>query len=199
MLRLSPANRHKPEDELRLFIPGSLLERNLSFRSAIKLYASPNNSGAAEVAHEMRLAFRNIQVQLEAPCTARTSRKPGRLFSSCSIKLLTKSQPVETVAKTTSAVAQGAWSAFGSIMSAAMRPSGSDRKPGLLKKLPSLIKIESNEYFLVLLNEQTFQGEAGETLASEIANALHSNFNVVLVHEKDPKRHACSFDVIIQT
>ena len=181
MLCLSPANINKPTDELRLFISGSLLERKLVFRSPIKLYVSPNNSGAAEVANEMTSAFGNINVQAEAPHTRRSTRRPGSIFVRLRASSLISS--FKLIAKPQTALNR---------ITAAAGARSTKINISLTKQF------STGEYFLVYLNEQTFQGDAGEALAGDIANALQSNVNVVLVHEKDPERHACSFDVIIQ-
>ena len=54
-----------------------------------------------------------------------------------------------------------------------------------VKQFSSHVKVkESNEHFLIYLNEQTFQGDASEALTGDMANALQSNINVVLVHDK---------------
>eukprot|EP00966_Prymnesium_polylepis_P037180 863026-Prymnesium_polylepis.1 len=55
MLRFSP--RYEDKDDLRLYVPGSLLHRKLVFNKPVKLYASAMNPGAQEAAEEMQSHF----------------------------------------------------------------------------------------------------------------------------------------------
>ena len=54
-------------------------------------------------------------------------------------------------------------------------------------------------HFLLYLNDKTFVGAQGDALASEVSKALAAGLPVVLVHESDPSRGGCAFEVFFQT
>jgi len=53
--------------------------------------------------------------------------------------------------------------------------------------------------FFLYLNEDTWIGEAGERLASEVRIARRANVPIVLVHENDPDAGACEFGKFFST
>jgi len=60
----SPRYRHK---QLTLYVPESLLEQRIEFRTPVVLYVSPHNPGAAAAAAEFRKTFPGVAVTTSLP------------------------------------------------------------------------------------------------------------------------------------
>ena len=53
-------------------------------------------------------------------------------------------------------------------------------------------------HFLLYLNNKTFVGEEGLTLAAEMQMVLNAGMRVVMVHENDIERGGCAFSYFFQ-
>ena len=68
---------YRSQAELPLFVPGELSQLRLSFPSAVALYASPNNPGAAETAARLRSSVVGLSVTDEPAAPAAGGKPPG--------------------------------------------------------------------------------------------------------------------------
>jgi hypothetical protein len=55
------------------------------------------------------------------------------------------------------------------------------------------------EFYLLYLNNQTFVGAAGASLAAEVRTVRKAGIKVVLAHECDPERGGCEFEEVSQS
>ncbi len=209
MLRASP--RYQNDDDFSLYVPDGVHEEYLAFQTPLLLYASDNNTGAAEAAAEMQAEFDENLYVTSAPGAARglhSKRTIGwRKFSldvnanssSSTAKLLssTAKQLVTPLGKLGAKVTR--FKNFGKISSikcfGTKRSSSSTSSSAAKGPAPTKVT-----HFLLYLSKKTFVGAHGDALAQEVREALATGLPVVLVHETDVERDGCaSFSTFFET
>ena len=72
LLFACPGCKEEHQDDLTsltqdIYVPGEITEMPLSFRRAVRIYASPNNPGAREVADVLKKAMAGLELSTEPP------------------------------------------------------------------------------------------------------------------------------------
>ena len=75
LLFACPGCKEEHQDDLTsltqdIYVPGEITETPLSFRRAVRIYASPNNPGAREVADVLKKAMAGLELSTEPPPAA---------------------------------------------------------------------------------------------------------------------------------
>ena len=223
MLRQSPGFGKK----LSLFIPGSLSEQKLVFKTRIVLYVSGHNSGAAEVVEDLCSQFQEMSVTHRLHAHPRqvmhkggggSGRGSGRGSRKGSVlaKILRMSDILRTrdVSRTNDAhdrhtittLQSGSASATaGPAVHRSMIARLSGKKRLRVQASQMLAAAGASDetraeatHFLLYLNEHTFADDDG-ALAKEVRTARTLGLPIVMIHENDRARHGCEFSTFFET
>lgn len=63
---------------------------------------------------------------------------------------------------------------------------------------PVEVALKATHFFLYL-NQESFMGEAGRALGTEVRTALRGGLPIALIHERDRERGACEFGTFFQS
>jgi len=174
MMRQLPAKPLKGS----LYVPGSLLEQPLKFKTPVVLYASPNNPGALEAAQELHNAFpKGISFVQSSGLAGATGAASAAVKQT--VVTVDPAQPapgappgdIEVQAVTVSKVSAASTGAGGA------RPT----------------------HFLLYLNLKTFTGAEGAVFADEVRKARESGMEVAMIHENAEEKDGCEFGTFFGT
>ena len=159
-----------------VYIPGEIRRQKLIFDKRIKIYASPNNPGAHNMADEISDKYTSDLLyvyyrptpELAAATRRAVAREAGRSADSDG-----------------PAPAEAASAPFGE--AASMLGVGRGDSFGGLT------------HFLLYLNSETYLHEKGQVLAQEVRLMMEARIPIVMVHESDPDKGGCLFSHFFQT
>jgi len=208
MLTSSPTYRNKAEP-LKLYIPGSILDKPLVFRHPVVLYASRHNPGAAEAAEEMRVMYNQVS-WIDAPPPSLQEVQTNPLVSLAALgRKMSRKMSIENLGGKRLSISESSQS---SKLPTARRSDLEAVTPSSWRRVSGAqtsrghadAAAPSASHFLLYLNRHTFgrhthDGSAGALLAQEIRNAWDAKFKIVLLHEKDPARGGCEFKTFFLT
>ena len=150
-----------------LYIPGDEISRKrLTLVKPTTVIVSSNNPGAAAVAEELQAQDARLSVASydEFQLALSFINSFGRSASS----RISLSQQLRQL------------------------PLRAQQRVQRLKRLRKLAT--SNEVFLLYLDALTWEDEAGNRLATEVAEVMRAGYTLILLHEQDPQRQRCEFD-----
>ena len=196
MLKHSP--KYQGQAGFSLYMPGSVHERKLTFRTPVLLYASSNNPGAEAAASELLEQFKGFHVTSEPPKLASLhhTQAPLKRFQLAALGQSRK-QLSHAAATEMEVVSSSADDEVGGTAKPAAEPASPANETSFgtrSSKAP-----QEPTHFLLYLTKKTFMGLKGKGLAHEVRTARAAGLPVVLVHETDAERDGCAFDTFFQT
>ena len=196
MLKHSP--KYQGQAGFSLYMPGSVHERKLTFRTPVLLYASKNNPGAEAAASELLEQFKDFHVTSEPPKLASLhhTQAPLKRFQLAALGQSRK-QLSHAAATEMEVVSSSADDEVGGTAKPAAEPASPANETSFgtrSSKAP-----QEPTHFLLYLTKKTFMGLKGKGLAHEVRTARAAGLPVVLVHETDAERDGIAFDTFFKT
>ena len=189
MLKHSP--KYQGQAGFSLYMPGSVHERKLTFRTPVLLYASKNNPGAEAAASELLEQFKDFHVTSEPPklTSLQHTQVPLKRF-----QLVALGQSRKQLSHVTEieVVSSSAPDELGGMAKPAVEPASPANETSFSTR--SSKAPQEPTHFLLYLTKKTFMGLKGKGLAHEVRAARAAGLPVVLVHETDAERDGCAFD-----
>ena len=168
-----------------VFVPGELSYQKLVFSKDVKLHVSSCNPGATREAQALVEHLKSPRVQL-------TSGLRGRLKATGLSSLL---------ALRDSDLGEGEASSGEALVA----PKPSTSIFGIMKELKrketesTIVSKAKPTHMLLYLNDETFLGTKGDTLAEEVRYAMAKGVPLLLLHENDPERGGFAFGDLFRT
>ena len=153
-----------------VYMPGDIESLRLTFRRPVTLFVSANNPGAAAIAMDLYTRWASLD-RLRLHHQLPESLQPLASRKEASRKRIDSSSAIYD-------------HLHDAARHTARRLTGSEREVS---------------HMLLYLNDRTFLGEAGASLAEEVRMAWHSNLPVLLLHETDPARGGSEFATFLRT
>ena len=199
MLKHSP--KYQGQAGFSLYMPGSVHERKLTFRTPVLLYASSNNPGAEAAASELLEQFKDFHVTSEPPklTSLHHTQAPLKRFQLAALGQSRK-QLSHAAATEIEVVSSSAPDELGGTAKPAAEPASPAKETSFsMRSSKSPLPPEEPTHFLLYLTKKTFMGLKGKGLAHEVREARAAGLAVVLVHETDADRDGCAFDTMFKT
>jgi len=173
----------------------------LDFAHEKNIYASTANPGASELAHELlvsggiRATGMNAVVTSTLPTVVAERVDSQRGVPVLRVRRSTVRQLAKPSRESTAKAAAESTVKAGAAVSSWLSQFANDIRGSSSGRLESTATHEtSKSVFLLLLNNRTFDGDAGMTLAREVAAAMWAGMKICLAHDTDRTGDGCRFD-----
>ena len=175
-----------------LFVPGEVMRQQISFATKTTFIVSGENPGAGALAREMLVRYPDLRSEPPGVFVNKQGSKRGSLsdiYSSWSHGKKTDGSSKKLLIKELAAAVE-----HKSSKALAAIPRPRRRRERERGREP-----ERRRIFLLYLNDKTWLGEEGNTLAEQVRAARAAGIKVILAHEIDPALGGCEFGLFFQT
>jgi hypothetical protein len=183
------------EASLPLYLPGAITTSQWAFRPSITVYCSPNNPGCER---NMNVICSMLADGLAQQKRRSWVKKRGNEVESSPGKEVSQSEsselsaPVKVMRRGSSdAAAAGAAAAMATASATVSKSSDPGLRISASRK--GTLGAKSSSHMILYLSSQTFVGEEGKHLASEVRDARKAGTPIVMVHQCDPDDGGCEF------